>query len=94
MVQVQHGKPATIPPHPIIDHGNKEEFITFLKSAVQPGTAEHTELFWYLAEIFTEGDTNKAGIITLRIFPTMVDRILETPKKLAVEHPEKVRFHF
>ena len=54
MVQVQHGayrsqdshnRPS---PHPW--PLQKEEFITFLKSAVQPGTAEHTELFWYLVD--------------------------------------------
>jgi hypothetical protein len=46
-----------------------------LKTAVQPGTAEHTEMFWYLVD----------GIITIRIFPTVVERILETAK-IAVEH--------
>jgi hypothetical protein len=63
---------AIIAPHPILDHVNTEGFITFLKNAVQPGTAEYTEMFWYLVDWI--------------IFPTMVERILETPKKLAVEH--------
>ena len=67
---------ATIAPHPILDHSNKEEFITFLKTAVQSGIAEQTEMFLYLLD----------GIITIMIFPTIVEWILETPKKLAVEH--------
>ena len=56
--------------------------------------AEHTEMYWYLVELFTESDTNKDGIITLRAFPSMVDKVLQTPKKLAVKHPEKVSFGF
>ena len=51
-------KTATIAPHPILDHGGKVEFIEFLMTAVEPGTPEHTEMFWYLAELFTEGDSN------------------------------------
>jgi hypothetical protein len=51
-------------------------------------------MYWYLVELFTESDTNKDGIITLRAFPSMVDKVLQSPKKLAVEHPEKVSFGF
>merc|ERR1712215_24657 len=82
-------KTATIAPHPILDHGGKDEFIEFLMTAVEPGTPEHTEMFWYLAELFTEGDSNKDGIITKRAFPTMVDKVVATFKKLEVTHPDK-----
>ena len=62
-----------------------------MKTAVQPGTAEHTEMFWYLVELFTENDTDKEGIVTIRALHTMLDKVLETPRKLSIDHPDKVR---
>jgi len=41
-------KTAIMDPHPIFDHGNIEQFKEFLKTAVQVGTAEHTEMYWSL----------------------------------------------
>jgi len=46
-------------------------------------------LYWFLVELFTENDTDKDGIVMLADFPTMMDRMLETPKKLNVTHPDK-----
>merc|ERR1712055_598529 len=85
-------KTATLTPHPILDLGNKEEFLGFLKTAIYPGTTLHTELYWFLVEIFTEGDSNKDGIVTKRAFPAMVDKVLKTPKQLDVFHPDKELF--
>jgi len=81
-------KTATLAAHPILDHGNKEEFSKFLITAVQPGSAEHTELFWYLVELFVENDGNKDGIVTKRAFPAMVDKLVVMPKKVGVLHPD------
>merc|ERR1719318_1367166 len=52
-------KTATLDPHPILDHGNLEQF------------------------------NDKDGIVTMSDFPAMLDRMLETPKKLAMVHPEE-----
>jgi len=82
-------KTATMAAHPILDHGNKEEFMKFLITAVQPGSAEHTELFWYLVELFVENDGNKDGIVTKRAFPAMVDKLVVMPKKLCILHPDQ-----
>merc|ERR1711970_1597921 len=82
-------KTATIAAHPILDHGNKEEFTKFLITAIQPGTAEHTELYWYLVELFVDNDTNKGGIVTKRAFPAMVDKMIAMPKKLGILHPDQ-----
>jgi len=86
-IQYIAAKTATIAPHPILDHGSRDEFIKFLMKAVQPGTAEHTELFWYLVELFVDKDGNKDGIVTKRSFPSMVDQLLALPKKLCILHP-------
>ena len=52
-------KVATLEAHPILDHGSREEFKTFIAKAIVPKTPEHTELFWYLLEIFIANDSNK-----------------------------------
>ena len=83
-------KTATMDPHPILGHGNMEQFKEFLKTAVQPGTSEHTEMYWFLLELLTEHDTDKDGIVMKGDFPTMMDKVLETPMKLDIAHPDKV----
>jgi Ca2+-binding EF-hand superfamily protein len=83
-------KTATLDPHPILDHGNMEQFKTFLKAALTIGSPENNELYWFLLELFTEYDTNKNGIVTMSDFPAMLDMVLETPKKLTMDHPDKV----
>jgi Ca2+-binding EF-hand superfamily protein len=83
-------KTATLDPNSILDHGNMEQFKTFLKAALTIGSPENNELYWFLLELFTEYDTNKNGIVTMSDFPAMLDRVLETPKKLTMDHPDKV----
>merc|ERR1712033_23771 len=60
-------KTATIAPHPILDHGSKEQYV----------------------EIFTDADSNKDGLITKRAFPSMVGKLVETPIKHGLTHPDK-----
>merc|ERR1712107_731548 len=48
-------KTATMDPHPIIDHGNVDQFKNFIKAAVtNSSSAEGVELYWYMLEIFTD----------------------------------------
>merc|ERR1712080_583755 len=85
-------KVGTLDAHPIPDHGSLIEFTAFIKKAVVAGSAEHTELFWFLLEIFTEHDTDKDGNVTMRSFPAMVDKVVELPIKLGVEHKDLKMF--
>ena len=83
-------KTATLAAHPILDHGSLEQFTAFVKAAVVTGSAENTELYWFLLELFTEADPDRDGIVMLGDFSCMLDRALETPKKLGMSHPDKV----
>merc|ERR1712025_703264 len=47
------------------------------------------ELYWFLVEIFTDEDSNKDGLITKRAFPAMMAKLLETPAKHQLSHPDK-----
>jgi len=76
------GKVAGLDPHPILDHGDKTQFLTFVKKAVVVGTDEYTELYWYLLEMFLEHDTNMDGNVTMGHFVEMVDAALHLPVKL------------
>jgi len=82
-------KTATIAPHPILDHGSKEQYVEFIKKANDASSAENLELYWFLVEIFTDADSNKDGLITKRAFPTMVGKLVETPIKHGLSHPDK-----
>ena len=83
---------ATLEPHPILDHCNLAEFTIFIKKAIVPCTTEYNELYWYLLEIFTEHDTDKDGNLTMRSFPTMVDKVVELPIKLRMKHADLAMF--
>merc|ERR1712227_206979 len=82
-------KTATIAPHPILDHGNKSEYLEFIKKASNTANPENLELYWFLVEIFTDEDSNKDGLITKRAFPAMMAKLLETPVKHQLSHPDK-----
>merc|ERR1711970_100511 len=43
-------KAATLAAHPILDHGNLEEFKAFVKAAFVIGSPENTEMYWFLLE--------------------------------------------
>jgi len=77
-------KVSKLDPHPILNHGTKEEFKNFVTKAVVTGNPEHTELFWYLLEIFVAHDSNKDGNVTAYAFTTMVDKVLAIPLKLGL----------
>merc|ERR1712215_551992 len=88
---VEHifAKTATLAAHPILDHGDLKEFKQFLQPALVAGNPENTELYWFLLELFTEADVDRDGIVMLTEFSGMLDKALETPKKLGMSHPDK-----
>merc|ERR1712105_205920 len=81
-------KAATLAAHPILDHGNLEEFKAFVKAALVVGSPEHTEMYWFLLELFTEADADKDGIVMLTEFSSLLDKALESPKTWNVSSGE------
>ena len=69
-------KAGTRATHPILDHGNVEEFKAFVKAALVIGSPEHMEMYWFLLELFTESDPDEDGIVMLTDFSAMVDKAL------------------
>ena len=62
----------------------------FIKKALEVGTPENLELYWFLVEIFTDADCNKDGLICKRLFPTMMNQLMSNPVKFGLTHPDKV----
>merc|ERR1712105_28567 len=77
-------KTDTLAAHPILDHGNLEDFKMFTKAALVAGTPENTELYWFLLELFTDADRDRDGIVLMSEFPGMLDQALATPKQLGM----------
>ena len=79
---VEHiiAKAATLAAHPILDHGNEEEFKAFVKAALVIGSPEHMEMYWFLLELFTESDPDEDGIVMLTDFSAMMTKTLESPQ--------------
>ena len=86
------GKVAGLAPHPILDYGNKTQFLTFVEKAVVVGTPEYLEMYWYLLEMFLEHDTDMDGNVTVGHFIEMVDEALELPVKLKLIPSDLVEF--
>jgi len=86
------GKVAGLEPHPILNHGDKTQFSTFVKKAVTPGTDEYVEMYWHLLEMFLDHDTNKDGNVTFGHFVEMVDVVLQIPVKLGLLHVDLIEF--
>jgi Ca2+-binding EF-hand superfamily protein len=75
---------AAGPSHPTIEAAEKADYIANLKVALSDkGSDQHTELYWYLLEIFLES-AGKDLTANARAFSLMVERVLEPAKKLGL----------
>ena len=86
---VEHtiAKAATRAADPIFDQGNVEVFKAFVNAVLVIGSPEHTEMYWFLLELFTESDPDKDGVVMLTDFSAMVDKVLESPKDSEMSPP-------
>merc|ERR1712090_33654 len=86
-------KTATLAPHPIIDHGNVDEYKTFIKAAVTNVTGpENVELYWFMLELFTDHDTTKCGRVNISQFTPMMSELVKTPKKHGLSTPAEGQY--
>merc|ERR1712083_1011203 len=86
-------KTATLDPHPIIDHGNVDQYKAFIKAALtNVGGPENTELYWFMLELFTDHDTNKCGQVNLSSFSPMMTELVKTAKKHGLPTPAEDQY--
>jgi len=60
---------------------SKEEFIAFVKRAVEPANKEYEELYYFLLRTFQAGDKNGYGEVEPAEFDEMVECAAEAPRK-------------
>ena len=79
---VEHiiAKAATLTTHPILVQRNVEEFKAFVNAALVIGSPEHTEMYWFLFELFTKSAPDKDDIVMMTDFFAMTDKALESSK--------------
>lgn len=60
---------------------SKEEFVDFVKRAVNKGTPEYTELYFFLLKTFNAGDVNKVGAVDPVAFDIMIETAAAAPRR-------------
>lgn len=60
---------------------SKDEFVTFIKKAVNKGTPEYKQLYFFLLQVFSIGDTDRDGRIEPSEFDRMVEAAAASPRR-------------
>ena len=76
---VEHiiAKAATLAAHPILDHGNVEEFKAFVNATFAIG---NLEMYWFLPKLFTKSDPNTDGLVNRGSFSKFNDMDASNPR--------------
>jgi len=76
-------KLKTVSAHPNIETNDKAKFQENMRKALWGGNDEHTDLYWYLLQIFTENANNDATA-NIGAFTVMVDKAVYPARKLGL----------
>ena len=71
---------------------SKEEFVDFIKMAVNKGTPEYTELYFFLLKTFQAGDVNKVGAIDDVAFDIMIETAAAAPRRYGLAPKSSLLF--
>jgi Ca2+-binding EF-hand superfamily protein len=66
------------------DTVTKEEFLDFIKKAVNKGTEEYQQLYFFLLKCFQEGDVNRTGAIDLVAFDKLIEAAAAAPRRFGL----------
>ena len=66
------------------DDVSKEEFIEFMKMAVDKSSPEYRELYHFLLKTFQAGDVQKVGKIDLNSFDKMIEAAANAPRRFGL----------
>jgi len=73
-------KVGAVKPH-VLEEGSKDEFIAFIKKAVNKSSQEYSELYYFLVKVFTQGDADYDGQISFDEFDTMIEKAADMPRR-------------
>jgi len=63
---------------------SKEEFLDFIKRAVNKGSSEYQELYFFLLKCFQEGDVHKKGSVDPVAFDKMIEAAANAPRRFGL----------
>ena len=63
------------------DNVTKEEFISFIRKAVDVSTPEYRELYFFLLKTFQAGDVNREGRVGPEAFDKMIEAAAAAPRR-------------
>ena len=62
----------------------KDEFITFIKAAVDKSTPQYKELYFFLLKTFQKGDVDRKGEVTPEAFDKMIEDAAAAPRRFGL----------
>ncbi len=74
------------------EHATKDEFIAFIKKAVQKDTEEYLELYHFLLSCFLEADKDRDGAVNHVEFDAMIDEAAEAPRRYGLAPQSHIMF--
>jgi hypothetical protein len=66
------------------DNVTKEEFLDFIKKAVNKGTPEYQQLYFFLLKCFQAGDVSKSGGVDVTAFDKMIEAAAAAPRRFGL----------
>jgi len=63
---------------------SKEEFLDFIKKAVNKGTPEYTQLYFFLLKCFQKGDATRKGTVDPMAFDKMIEDAAAAPRRFGL----------
>ena len=62
----------------------KDEFLTFMKAAVDKSTPQYKELYFFLLKTFQKGDADRKGEVTPEAFDKMIEDAAAAPRRFGL----------
>ena len=71
---------------------SKEEFIAFIKKAVNKGTPEYRELYYFLLKCFVDADQDRDGAVKPEEFDAMIEIAADAPRRFGLAPSSSAMF--
>ena len=70
----------------------KEEFVEFIRKAVNKSNPEYRELYFFLLKCFTDADKDRSGGVDPVGFDAMIEQAAAAPRRFGLAPPSSVMF--
>ena len=74
------------------DNATKEEFVDFIKKAVNKSTPEYRDLYFFLLKCFTDADQDRDGAVNAQGFDVMIEKAAAAPRRYGLAPESSTMF--